>query len=316
MECAFFVDYSMAGPDWQTRHKCANCTGCTNSAALMAVVSYTASAGNWLSLSIWTEQGLSLQQLYAHLLQSVGRWRSQMTLCLTMPLLAGSTEQGRVELNDFSIPFCFLEERFRCVCFTLTPWGTSICASEEAWFLWLCLSWPSVSFLTFWAFWHAAVTAASPTLRKHHGLRAMCSGREKHGWQVAVPCSSGKGGGWGEICLLSASWEALERVAEGIRLCKQLTWIREEGLRARKARKGTSWLDHAGLKKTFFTKEILSPSCPQWHKTFYPVLFSMFFISREADHFLFYQGFWPTSAFMEWLCLLDLTKGHLHPTWF
>lgn len=87
MECAFLVDYNMSGPDWQTRHKCANCTGCTNSAALMAVVSYTASARNWLSLSIWTEQGLFLQQLYAHLLQSVRRWRSQMTLCVWPCLL-------------------------------------------------------------------------------------------------------------------------------------------------------------------------------------------------------------------------------------
>lgn len=50
--------------------------------------------------------------------------------------------------------------------------------------------------------------------------------------------------------MLPASWEAVERVAEGIRLCKQLVWMGEEELRRpRKAMKGTSWLDHTGQKK-------------------------------------------------------------------
>lgn len=197
-----------------------------------------------------------------------------------MPSLAGSTEQGRVGFNDFSIPFCFPEEKFRCACFTLTPQGTSMCASEEAWFLWLCLPWPSVSFLTFWAFWHAAVTGASTTLRKHHGLRATCSAREKGGWQVAVPCSSGKGGGWGEICFLSASWEAVERMAEGIRLCKQLVWIGEEELmRARKARQGISWLDHSGQKKHPSPRKSFLP--PIHSDTRLSILFHFLFFSLE-----------------------------------
>lgn len=166
-----------------------------------------------------------------------------------MPSLAGSAEQGRPEFNDFSIPFIFQRKGLGVPALPSLPRPTQSVLLRKHGFS-DCVCPGPVSFLTFWAFWHAAVTAASTTLRKHHGLRATCFAGEKRGWQVAVPCSSGKGGGWGEICLLSASWEAVERVAEGIRLCKQLVWMGEEELmRARKAKKGTSWVDHAGQKK-------------------------------------------------------------------
>lgn len=96
-------------------------------------------------------------------------------------------------------------------------------------------------------------------------------------------------------------------MAEGMRLCKQLVWMGEEELmRPRKAMKGTSWLDHTGQKKHPSPRKSFLPPV---HNDTRPSILShiLSILSLEKLAVPLSPRLWPTTLFMEWLCLLNLT---------
>lgn len=174
----------------------------------------------------------------------------------------------------------------------------------------VCPGQHSMSFLTFWAFWHAVVTAASTTLRKHHRLRTTCFAGEKHSWQVAVPCRSREGEGEEGVCLLSASWEMVEGLGEG--RCNEAMCVAPMDGGWDLVRARGKLVKSCRAKRHSFTKNRLL--CLQ-KKTFCFVL-SLCYLVRSWPFML---DFWLKHIIYWAMMLLNLTKGYLHfinwPTW-